>query len=199
MGQYGDASGLVIYRNPDTDSVQLMALEAGDMQVSLDKSGVTWDAGKGVLMATEHIVIEVITEGVLTRILQDDPSLAGVGLIIFDEFHERSLDADLGLALCRDIQGVLNVDLRLLVMSATLDPAAVADLLDDYLHECVAAGILSVRIIHGKGIGVQREIVRSILERREDVLSFGHPTDGGSWGATVVELAPPADGPSAED
>ncbi|WP_372678506.1 ATP-dependent helicase HrpB [Desulfosarcina sp.] len=75
--------------------------------------------------------IEVVTEGVLTRMIQSDPSLAGVGLVVFDEFHERSLNADLGLALCRDIQGVLNVDLRLLVMSATLDPAAVAGLLDD--------------------------------------------------------------------
>jgi ATP-dependent helicase HrpB len=78
-----------------------------------------------------HTRIEVVTEGVLTRMLQNDPSLAGVGLVIFDEFHERSLDADLGLALCRDIQGVLNDDLRLLVMSATLDPSAVAALLDD--------------------------------------------------------------------
>jgi ATP-dependent RNA helicase HrpB len=74
--------------------------------------------------------IEVVTEGVLTRMLQHDPSLAGVGLVIFDEFHERSLNADLGLALCRDIQGVLNEDLRLLVMSATLDPLPVAALLD---------------------------------------------------------------------
>jgi len=75
--------------------------------------------------------IEVVTEGVLTRMLQRDPALTGVGLVIFDEFHERSLDADLGLALCRDIQGVLNEDLRLLVMSATLDPAPVAALLAD--------------------------------------------------------------------
>ncbi len=75
--------------------------------------------------------IEVVTEGVLTRMLQNDPSLAGVGMVIFDEFHERSLDADLGLALCRDILGVLNENLRLLVMSATLDPAPVAALLDD--------------------------------------------------------------------
>ncbi|BBO91061.1 ATP-dependent helicase HrpB [Desulfosarcina ovata] len=74
--------------------------------------------------------VEVVTEGVLTRMLQTDPSLAGVGLVIFDEFHERSLDADLGLALCRDIQGVLNETLRLLVMSATLDPVAVTGLLD---------------------------------------------------------------------
>jgi ATP-dependent helicase HrpB len=75
--------------------------------------------------------IEVVTEGVLTRMLQSDPALTHVGLVIFDEFHERNLDADLGLALCRDIQGVLNEDLRLLVMSATLDPAPVAALLDD--------------------------------------------------------------------
>ena len=78
-----------------------------------------------------HTRIEVLTEGVLTRMLQHDPALTGVGLVIFDEFHERSLDADLGLALCRDIQGVLNEALRLLVMSATLDPVPVAALLDD--------------------------------------------------------------------
>jgi len=74
--------------------------------------------------------IEVVTEGVLTRMLQSDPSLAGVGLVIFDEFHERNLEADLGLALCREIQGVFNETLRLLVMSATLDPAPVTALLD---------------------------------------------------------------------
>lgn len=75
--------------------------------------------------------VEVVTEGVLTRMLQTDPALTQVGLVIFDEFHERNLDADLGLALCREVQGVLNEDLRLLVMSATLDPAPVAALLDD--------------------------------------------------------------------
>ena len=74
--------------------------------------------------------ILVITEGVLTRMLQTDPALDGVSLVIFDEFHERSLDADLGLALCRDIQGVFNTPLRLLVMSATLDPAPVTELLN---------------------------------------------------------------------
>jgi ATP-dependent helicase HrpB len=75
--------------------------------------------------------IEVVTEGVFSRMILDDPSLDGVGAVIFDEFHERSLDADLGLALARDAQGVLREDLRLLVMSATLDGAAVARLLDD--------------------------------------------------------------------
>ncbi len=73
--------------------------------------------------------IEVITEGVLTRMLQRDPCLEGVGLVIFDEFHERSLDADLGLAFCLEVQDVLNRGLRLLIMSATIETAPVADLL----------------------------------------------------------------------
>ena len=73
--------------------------------------------------------IEVVTEGVLIRMLQEDPSLAGTGLLIFDEFHERSLDGDLGLALALDARRALREDLRLLVMSATLDGAPVARLL----------------------------------------------------------------------
>ena len=75
--------------------------------------------------------IEVVTEGVLTRLLQADPALESVGLVIFDEFHERSLQTDLGLALCLDSQTALREDLRLLVMSATLDGAAVSALLGD--------------------------------------------------------------------
>ncbi len=73
--------------------------------------------------------IEVLTEGILTRRLQRDPSLEGVGLVVFDEFHERSLQADLGLALCLDVATGLREDLRLLIMSATLDTGPVADLL----------------------------------------------------------------------
>ncbi|HEY3813644.1 MAG TPA: ATP-dependent helicase HrpB [Caulobacteraceae bacterium] len=75
--------------------------------------------------------VEVITEGVFTRMILDDPGLEGVAAVLFDEFHERSLDADLGLAFARDAQGVLRDDLRLLVMSATLDGARVAALLGD--------------------------------------------------------------------
>lgn len=75
--------------------------------------------------------IEVLTEGILTRRLQRDPALEGVGLVIFDEFHERGLHADLALALCLDSQRGLREDLRVLVMSATLDGAAVARLLGD--------------------------------------------------------------------
>ena len=73
--------------------------------------------------------VEVVTEGVLTRILQSDPSLDGVGAVLFDEFHERSLHADLGLALTLHSRALLRDDLRVLVMSATLDGGPVAALL----------------------------------------------------------------------
>jgi ATP-dependent helicase HrpB len=75
--------------------------------------------------------IEIITEGVFTRLILDDPMLDGVAAVIFDEFHERSLDADLGLALARDVQQGLREDLRILVMSATIDGARIAQLLGD--------------------------------------------------------------------
>ncbi|WP_265500153.1 ATP-dependent helicase HrpB [Paracoccus beibuensis] len=75
--------------------------------------------------------IEVVTEGILTRMIQSDPSLEGVGCVIFDEFHERSLNADLGLALVWEARGALREDLAVVVMSATLDAGPVAALLDD--------------------------------------------------------------------
>jgi len=75
--------------------------------------------------------IEVVTEGVLSRLLIDDPTLTGTGIIIFDEFHERSIHADTGLALTLQTRSLLRPDLRVLVMSATLDAAPVAHLLDD--------------------------------------------------------------------
>ena len=75
--------------------------------------------------------LEVVTEGVLTRLLQSDPTLDGVGLVIFDEFHERSLPADLGLALTLQAQRLVRPDLRILAMSATLDVAPIAHLLGD--------------------------------------------------------------------
>ncbi len=76
--------------------------------------------------------IEVVTEGVFARMILDDPELTGVAAVLFDEFHERSLDADLGLALALDTQGALREDLRILVMSATLDGARVASLLGEF-------------------------------------------------------------------
>ncbi|EHR00422.1 ATP-dependent helicase HrpB [Bradyrhizobium sp. WSM471] len=75
--------------------------------------------------------IEVVTEGIFTRQILDDPELSGIAAVLFDEFHERSLDADMGLALARDAQTGLREDLRILVMSATLDGARVAKLLGE--------------------------------------------------------------------
>jgi ATP-dependent helicase HrpB len=74
--------------------------------------------------------IEVVTEGVFSRMILDDPELAGISAVIFDEFHERSLDADFGLALALDAQSALREDLRILVMSATLDTDRIATLLN---------------------------------------------------------------------
>ena len=73
--------------------------------------------------------IEVVTDGIFTRMIQDDPSLDGIGVVLFDEFHERRLDSDLGLALCLDSQAALRPDLRLVAMSATLDAGPVAALM----------------------------------------------------------------------
>ena len=75
--------------------------------------------------------LEIVTEGVLTRLLQDDPALGGYGAVIFDEFHERSLQADLALALSLETRSALRADLKLIVMSATLDAAPVAKLMGD--------------------------------------------------------------------
>src|SRR5688572_10076810 len=72
---------------------------------------------------------EVVTEGILTRMMHTDNTLEGVGLVIFDEFHERSLQADLALVLCLQVQQVLRDDLRILIMSATLDSAKLSSLL----------------------------------------------------------------------
>lgn len=84
---------------------------------------------RGEAKTSKSTRIEVVTEGILTRMLQSDPDLPGVGAVIFDEFHERSLNADLGLAFCLEVAGALRDDLILLAMSATLDAAPVAALM----------------------------------------------------------------------
>ncbi|MCA0961510.1 ATP-dependent helicase HrpB [Salipiger bermudensis] len=84
---------------------------------------------RGEAKVSKTTRIEVVTEGILTRMLQSDPALSGIGAVIFDEFHERSLNADLGLALCLEVAGALRDDLILLAMSATLDAGPVAELM----------------------------------------------------------------------
>jgi ATP-dependent helicase HrpB len=122
--------------------------------------------------------IEVVTEGVLTRRLQNDPTLDGVGLIIFDEFHERALQADLGMALVGDVRAALRDDLKVLVMSATLDGAALAD----YFGGCpvVSSGGRSypVEVFHLGDDGdrlenqVSRAVHKAVAEQPGDVLVF---------------------------
>ncbi|MFO6464580.1 ATP-dependent helicase HrpB [Jannaschia sp. KMU-145] len=84
---------------------------------------------RGAFEVSDATRIEVVTEGILTRMIQADPELPGIGCVIFDEFHERSLNADLGLALAVEARQVLRPDLALVVMSATLDAGPVAEML----------------------------------------------------------------------
>ena len=84
---------------------------------------------RGAAKVSRATRIEVVTEGILTRMIQSEPDLPGIGAVIFDEFHERSLNADLGLALCLEVAGALRPDLILLAMSATLDADPVARLM----------------------------------------------------------------------
>jgi len=123
--------------------------------------------------------IEVVTEGILTRRLQADPELAGVGLVIFDEFHERNLNSDLALALCRDAQLGLRDDLKLLVMSATLDAAPVARLLGDCPRITSAGRSYPVDVRYlaqdpqGRIVNyVPTAVRRALAETGDDVLVF---------------------------
>ncbi|WP_342440051.1 ATP-dependent helicase HrpB [Paenibacillus sp. FSL L8-0436] len=123
--------------------------------------------------------IVVVTEGVLTRMLQSDPSLGDVGLIIFDEFHERSLHADLGLALTLEAQSVLREDLRILIMSATLDGERVSALLGGAPVVDCPGRTYPVETIYVPGSGTAQleqaaaiAVRRALDEQHGDVLVF---------------------------
>ena len=123
--------------------------------------------------------IEVVTEGILTRRLQSDPELAGVGLVIFDEFHERSLHADLAMALCLDVARGLRSDLRLLVMSATMDTQAVSNLLGGAAIVEAVGRSHPVRVDYVSRPGARpyrripdQGVVRALREQSGDVLAF---------------------------
>lgn len=112
---------------------RLAARAAAERMASLlgEKAGKTVGFRiRGEAKTSSATRIEVVTEGILTRMLQSDPELPGISAVIFDEFHERSLNADLGLALCWEARGALREDLRLVVMSATLDAGPIAALMD---------------------------------------------------------------------
>ncbi|MDV6373987.1 ATP-dependent helicase HrpB [Deinococcus arenicola] len=121
--------------------------------------------------------LEVVTEGILTRRLQRDPELSGVGLVILDEFHERSLNADLALALLREVQGALRDDLRVLVMSATLDPDLPARLGAPLIESVGRAYPVEVRYLPTDPAGrvedaVARKVRQALADDEGDILAF---------------------------
>ena len=123
--------------------------------------------------------LEVLTEGILTRMLQQDNSLEGIGLIIFDEFHERSLHADLALALCRQAQQVLREDLKILVMSATLEKEKLAILLGNAPVVVSKGRQFPVEIFYSSieqgtflPVAMARAIKKAVSEQDGDVLAF---------------------------
>jgi ATP-dependent helicase HrpB len=123
--------------------------------------------------------IEVVTEGVLTRMLQTDPTLDGVSVLIFDEFHERSVHADLGLALALHTRALVRPDLRVLVMSATLDGEGVARLLDDapiLTSEFRQHEVVTRYVPPAPGARVEdavaRVVARAVAEEDGDILVF---------------------------
>lgn len=122
--------------------------------------------------------IEVLTEGILTRMIHTDNSLEGVGMVVFDEFHERSLHADVALALCREVQQVLRPDLRIMIMSATLDMKQLPELMKcpvavsegrQYPVEVVYTGEQDMMLLPELAA---RTIARAARERSGDILAF---------------------------
>jgi ATP-dependent helicase HrpB len=122
---------------------------------------------------------EVVTEGILTRMLQSDNTLEGIGLVIFDEFHERSLQADLALALCLQIQQILRNDLRILIMSATLDGEKLSSILNNAPVVTTAGKQfpVSMRYIAAEKemfiAGPTARVIRKAVQEQEgDILTF---------------------------
>lgn len=128
------ASGLIKGRIVMLEPRRLAARAAAERMAETLGEAVGGRVGyriRGEAKVSKATRIEVVTEGILTRMIQSDPELSDVGALIFDEFHERSLNADLGLALALEIRGALRDDLVLVVMSATLDAEPVAALMGD--------------------------------------------------------------------
>jgi ATP-dependent helicase HrpB len=134
---------------------------------------------RGSVRSGARTRIEVVTEGILARMVQSDPLLEGVGCLIFDEFHERSIHADLGLALALDVRATVRDDLRIVVMSATLDGVAVAGLLGDVpvLESRGRAYPVELRYLNFPVEGpveprVAEVVARAMLQEEGDVLVF---------------------------
>lgn len=127
---------------------------------------------------TEKTIIEVLTEGILTRMIHSDNSLKGVGLVIFDEFHERSIYADVAMALCREAQQTLRPDLRIMIMSATLNMPQLTQLLKAPVAQSQGKQY-PVEIIYSGGQDemmlpemTARTVLQAVREREGDALVF---------------------------
>ena len=128
--EHGLTEGRILMLEPRRVAARAAAARLAD-SLGAKLGGLVGYSMRGETRRSRETRIEVVTEGVLTRMLQSSPDLDGVGCVIFDEFHERALQADLGLALCLEVQAALRDDLKILVMSATLDAEPVAALLGD--------------------------------------------------------------------
>ena len=134
MLAHADALGLTQGRILMLEPRRLAARGAAERMAETRGEAVGQTVGyrmRGDAAVSAATRIEVVTEGILTRMIQSDPSLDGISALIFDEFHERSLNADLGLALALEVRGAIRPDLMILVMSATLDAGPVAALMGD--------------------------------------------------------------------
>ncbi|GAB5380066.1 MAG: ATP-dependent helicase HrpB [Aliiglaciecola sp.] len=134
---------------------------------------------RGERRVSANTRLEIVTEGLLTRTLQNDPELNGVGLVIFDEFHERNLHADFALALCLDAQAGLREDLRVLVMSATLDPQLLSKTLPDAKQVHSQGRSFPVDLLYRPALNRQKlethvfQVIQEALEQHNgDMLVF---------------------------
>ncbi|WP_028298385.1 ATP-dependent helicase HrpB [Olivibacter sitiensis] len=125
-----------------------------------------------------HTRLEVVTEGILTNMLQHDNALEGIGLVIFDEFHERRIHTDLSLALCKEVQQILRPDLRILIMSATLDLANLSAMLGAPLVRCagrqypVKINYMGRMLLEDLSAHCAKVVCRAMHETEGDILVF---------------------------
>lgn len=174
--------GTIVVLEPRRLAVRAAATRMADLLGEEPGRRVGWRMRQDTRVSA-HTEIEVVTEGTLTRRLQRDPELQGVAAVLFDEFHERSIDADLGLALTLDVADALRPDLRLIVMSATLDTDPVADLLDAPVvrsegrsHPVEIVHVDVDRMIAGRRARIEppvaAAVTRALAETTGDVLVF---------------------------
>jgi ATP-dependent helicase HrpB len=168
----------ILMLEPRRLAARAVASRMADL-LKVDVGGVVGYKVRFENRTSRHTRLEVLTEGILTRMLQEGGALDDVGLVIFDEFHERSLHADLALALCREIQQVLREDLRILIMSATLDSGSLGTLLKEAPVLTSEGRQFPVTVKHldiGSDIFIPTEmsriILRALTEQPGDILAF---------------------------